>query len=89
MAAYPSILAQRIPWAVVPGGLYSPQGCKESDTTEATQHTHTYLHPQEMLVIPHLSKFPEDGAQLPAYLICAVSHWQAILTTDSCVDYKL
>ena len=21
-----------------PGGLYSPQGCKESDTTEATQH---------------------------------------------------
>ena len=37
MAAYSSILAWRIPWTEEPGG-YSPQGCKESDTTEATSH---------------------------------------------------
>ena len=35
MATNANILAQRIPWPEKPGG-YSPQGCKESDTTEAT-----------------------------------------------------
>ena len=24
--------------------LYSPQGCKESDTTEATQHSRVYIY---------------------------------------------
>ena len=33
-ATYSSILVWRIPWSEEPGGLYSPQGCKESDTTE-------------------------------------------------------
>ena len=33
-ATYSSILVWRIPWTEEPGGLYSPQGCKESDTTE-------------------------------------------------------
>ena len=33
MATHASILAQRIPWSEEPGGC-SPQGCKESDTTE-------------------------------------------------------
>ena len=38
MAIHPSVLAWRIPWT---GSLvgYSPWGCKESDTTEATQHS--------------------------------------------------
>ena len=36
MATPFSILAWRIPWIEEPGRLYSPQGCKESDTTEAT-----------------------------------------------------
>ena len=35
MATDSNILAQRIPWTEKPVG-YSPQGCKESDTTEAT-----------------------------------------------------
>ena len=35
VATHSSILAWRIP----PGGLHSPWGCKESDTTE---HAHTY-----------------------------------------------
>ena len=35
MATHSSILAWRIPWTEEPGG-YSPQGCKEWDTTEAT-----------------------------------------------------
>ena len=35
MATHSSILAWKIPWTEEPGGLQS----KESDTTEATQHT--------------------------------------------------
>ena len=34
MATPSSILAWRIPWTEEPGGLYSPWGRKESDTTE-------------------------------------------------------
>ena len=34
MAIHSSILAWRIPWTEEPGGLYSPWGRKESDTTE-------------------------------------------------------
>ena len=37
MATRSRILAWRIPWTGEPVG-YSPQGCKELDTTEATQH---------------------------------------------------
>ena len=33
MAAHPSVLAWRIPWAAEPGG-YSAEGHKESDATE-------------------------------------------------------
>ena len=35
-ATHSSILAWEIPRTEEPGGLYSPWGCKESDTTEAT-----------------------------------------------------
>ena len=38
MATHSGILAWRIPWTEKPGG-YSPQGCKESDTTEAAGRT--------------------------------------------------
>ena len=34
MATHSTILAWRIPWTEEPGGLYSPWGRKESDTTE-------------------------------------------------------
>ena len=34
MATHASILAWRIPWTEEPGGLCSPRGPKESDTTE-------------------------------------------------------
>ena len=37
MATHSSILAWRIPWTEEPGGL-QPMGCKESDTTEVTEH---------------------------------------------------
>ena len=40
MATHFSILAWRMPWAEEPGD-YSPNGHKESDTTEATKHAHT------------------------------------------------
>ena len=39
-AIHSSILAWRIPWTEEPGGLYSPRGRKESNTTEATWHAH-------------------------------------------------
>ena len=38
MATHSSILAWRIPWIEEPGGL-QPIGRKESDTSEATEHT--------------------------------------------------
>ena len=41
LAAHFSFLAWRIPWTMEPGGLYSPWGRKESDTTEATQQAGT------------------------------------------------
>ena len=34
MTTHSSILAWRTPWTEEPGGLYSPWGHKESDTTE-------------------------------------------------------
>ena len=40
MATHTSILAWRIPWTEEPGGLYSPRGRKESDTTERLTLTH-------------------------------------------------
>ena len=36
MAIRSSILAWRIAWTEEPGGVYSPQSHKESDTTEVT-----------------------------------------------------
>ena len=39
VATHSGILAWRIPWIEEPGGLQS-WGRKESDTTEATEHTH-------------------------------------------------
>ena len=35
MAPHSSTLAWKIPWKEEPG-TYSPQGCKESDTTKGT-----------------------------------------------------
>ena len=43
MATLSSILAWRIPWTDEPGGLYSPWGHTESNTTEATYHKYTIL----------------------------------------------
>ena len=41
MATHSSILVWKIPWTEKPGGLYSPWGHRELDTTEmSTQHTH-------------------------------------------------
>ena len=42
MATHSSILAWEIPWTRSLAG-YSPWGHKELNTTEATEHAHTYL----------------------------------------------
>ena len=47
MATHSSSLARSIPWTEEPGWLYSPWGRKESDTTEATEHTHTCILREE------------------------------------------
>ena len=39
IATHSSILVWSVPWTEEPGG-HSPQGCKESNTTEATQDAH-------------------------------------------------
>ena len=44
MAIHSSMLAWEIPWTEKPGGLYSPWGHKESDTTEATEHSRNYYY---------------------------------------------
>ena len=41
MATHSSILFWRIPWTEEPGGLYSPRGRKELDTTE---RLHFHFH---------------------------------------------
>ena len=41
MATHSSILAWRIPWTEEPGQLLCPQGHKELDMTETTQHVCT------------------------------------------------
>ena len=44
MATHSSILAWRIPWTEEPGGLHSPRGRKESDTTERLHfHFHSLI----------------------------------------------
>ena len=43
MATHSSILAWRIPWTEEPE-VYRPWGCKEWDTTEATQHSHRFQY---------------------------------------------
>ena len=41
MATHSNILAWRVPWTEEPGGLYSPWGHKELDTTEPLRATQT------------------------------------------------
>ena len=41
MATHFTILAWRIPWTEEPGGLHSPWGCIELDTTERVHFTFT------------------------------------------------
>ena len=47
MATHSSIPAWKISWTEEPGGLYSPWGRKESDTTE---HKHTQTHANLTLI---------------------------------------
>ena len=66
MATHSSILAWRIPWAEEPVG-YSPQGHKESDTTERLHfhfHFSWYSEPG-MKIIPGA----KDEPRLPMFWI--------------------
>ena len=50
MATHSSILTRGIPWTEKPRG-YSPQGCKESDTTEVTEHRTDRTRGRESLML--------------------------------------
>ena len=51
MATHSRVLAWRIPWMEEPGGLYSPRGHKELDTTEQ-------LHDDPLLIDFQVSGSP-------------------------------
>ena len=52
MATHPSILASEIPWTEDLGRLYSSQGCKESETSEAAStHAQIYITQTSSLVL--------------------------------------
>ena len=55
MATHSSILAWEITWTEEPGGLYSPWGCKESDTTLATKLSPPPLQALKMYWLIRLS----------------------------------
>ena len=60
MATHSSILAWRIPQTEEPGGLYSPWGHKESDTTEAinTLYRFTALYSKVSELYVYIYSFP-------------------------------
>ena len=76
MATHSSILAWRIPWTEEPGGIESPWGREESDTTEwlthTLTHTHTHTHPHTPLI--------------GLYTVCRLGVTNFILQTGNVVD---
>ena len=74
MVTRSSILAWRIPWTEEPGGLYSPWGHKESDTTEQL-HTQTHTHTQPLWLLGGGLDFPSEcrlvwGSALTPQQLC-------------------
>ena len=67
MAIYSSILAWRIPWTKEPGKGYSPQGCKESDMTEGTQHEVSQKKKNKHHTIMHIYGIQKNGTDEPIY----------------------
>ena len=55
MATHSIVLAWRIPWTEEPGGLQSI-GCKESDTTEVTEHNIRVAEQYDIPIYIFLSK---------------------------------
>ena len=82
MANCSSILAWRIPWAEDPGG-YSPCGCKESNTAQATQHnidlseTHPYIQG-----IPCPTEVSSSGFKLLAFS-CIIYYYEVFQQLQS------
>ena len=57
MTTHSSVLARRIPWTEEPG-CYSRGGCKELDTTKATEHAFPIDYG-----LGNLKYFPSDPLQ--------------------------
>ena len=72
MATHSSILAWRIPWTESLAG-YSPQGCKELDTTEQHTHTHTHTPPCRQLLWTETHRRPDLDAKESGRQVNSVS----------------
>ena len=72
MATHSSNLAERMPWTEEPGRLQF-MGCKESDITEATLHTHTHMQTFHLYYKNFLS--------VESYGICDVLIWFGLMSS--------
>ena len=62
MAIHSSTLAWKIPWTEEPDRLYSPWGCKESDTTEQLHvDFHQQLYANKKDKVEEMDKFLEKN----------------------------
>ena len=73
MATHSSILTWRIPWTEESGGVYSPWGRKESDTTEQlthtpTGHTGSRLSAQKNMSVPREKFWVHKIPQTPIWV---------------------
>ena len=66
MATHSSILAWRIPWIEEPGGLYTPRGHKESDTTEPRTTAQHRVGGGEVITVCHPGEREGPQGQAPA-----------------------
>ena len=73
MATHSSILAWKIPWTEEPGGLYSPWGLKELDTTERQTHFKSRQEYWSGLPFPSPGELPNPGIEPRSPTMQAVS----------------
>ena len=69
METHSSTVAWKIPWMEEPGGLYSPWGRKELDTTEQL-HFHLYSQGPEQKSQVHSPVFPDGEGDSCEFTCC-------------------
>ena len=59
MATHSSIFAWRIPWTEEPGGLYSPQGCKNELDVTGSLSMHALYNVGIIIIITNLPRITQ------------------------------